>query len=108
MKFVSRMRELLAKGLKYASTDAFGRSCKSFERAELEQFMYNHASRLLAVVEALKELQRLYDWRFELAKLEKGTNEEQKQAVKLLNQYGREKKAAWQVSRQALADLEDE
>lgn len=55
---------------------------------------------------ALGELVRLYDWRFELAEMEKQTDPIVQRATKaLLRQYGHEKKAAWEKAREALAAL---
>lgn len=53
--------------------------------------------------EALKELLRLYDWRFELARMERD-GDCPGQMTTLLNQYGREKKAAWAVARDLLTN----
>ena len=53
--------------------------------------------------EILTELLRLYDWRFYLASLEK---ENPNQAKKLLIQYGKEKKLAWEKAREALSNYE--
>jgi hypothetical protein len=53
---------------------------------------------------ALAELLRLYDWRFELARMERD-GDCPGEMTKLLNQYGREKKAAWAVARALLKDV---
>lgn len=50
----------------------------------------------------LAELLRLYKWRFELAAMEKDPIFGG-QVKGLLNKYGREKKAAWQLAEQLLA-----
>jgi hypothetical protein len=56
--------------------------------------------------EALKELLRLYDWRFVLADREKAEGDEafQRETSKLLRQYGEEKKVAWVNARRVLGD----
>lgn len=51
----------------------------------------------------LRELLRLYDWRFELARMERDGDDPGGMS-KLLNQYGREKKAAWARAREVLAE----
>lgn len=52
---------------------------------------------------ALRELLRLYDWRNELGRIERDFQHDTKQMKTWLNQYGREKKAAWAVAREVLA-----
>lgn len=56
---------------------------------------------------ALTELLRLYDWRFALAEREQhpaaALPEFRNETKRLLNQYGAEKKAAWQVARTLVA-----
>lgn len=52
----------------------------------------------LALKAALTELLRLYDWRNELGRIERDFNHNKKQMKTWLNQYGREKKAAWEVA----------
>lgn len=56
-----------------------------------------------SIKEALVELLRLYDWRNELGRIERDLNHDKKQMKTWLNQYGREKKAAWEVARQLVA-----
>ena len=62
------------------------------------------ADRIEALEANLRELHRLYLWRFELAKMEKAIelipfgkvrNQEELRIEALLRQYGTEKKAAW-------------
>lgn len=61
---------------------------------------------MLLLEAALAELIRLYDWRFELARMEaavKAGNFLLAPDVKrFLRQYGEEKKAAWEVARAVL------
>ena len=65
-------------------------------------------ARLLPV---LKELLRLYDWRFELADREKadgehyGQNNKSPETKAMLRQYGEEKKAAWAAARAKLGEI---
>jgi DnaJ-domain-containing protein 1 len=59
------------------------------------------------VVSVLSELLRLYDWRFELAEREKdlrngAPSDFRNETRRLLNQYGTEKKAAWEAARRVL------
>lgn len=56
---------------------------------------------------ALTELVRLYDWRNELGRIERDFNHDKKQMSRWLNQYGREKKQAWHVARDAFAGAPD-
>lgn len=56
---------------------------------------------------ALKELLRLYDWRNELGRIERDFNHNKKQMTTWLNQYGREKKQAWNVARDVVAGAGD-
>lgn len=55
---------------------------------------------------ALSELLRLYDWRFELAKMEAAVKAGNfllaPEVKRLLRQYGEEKKSAWAVAREVL------
>lgn len=55
---------------------------------------------------ALAELLRLYDWRFELAKMEAAVKAGNfllaPEVKRLLRQYGEEKKSAWAVAREVL------
>lgn len=50
----------------------------------------------------LTELLRLYDWRNELGRIERDFNHDKKKMTTALNQYGREKKAAWEAARRVL------
>lgn len=50
----------------------------------------------------LTELLRLYDWRNELGRVERDFNHDKKKMTTALNQYGREKKAAWEAARRVL------
>lgn len=56
---------------------------------------------------ALVELLRLYDWRNELGRIERDFNHDKKQMKTWLNQYGREKKAAWDEARRVLGNTID-
>lgn len=57
----------------------------------------------------LTELLRLYDWRFEIARREKDPRSITGTAFsdetrRLLNQYGTEKKSAWEAARRVLTE----
>lgn len=60
------------------------------------------------LVSVLRELLRLYDWRNELGRIERDFNHDRKQMKTWLNQYGREKKTAWEAAREVLAQIDNQ
>ena len=85
--------------------NCFGWDIPGHRRWVTQEAIDKAEAALAAANALLRELLRLYDWRFELAELEKkaGTPEEVSRLRSLLRVYGEEKKAAWAAARAHLS-----
>lgn len=60
---------------------------------------------MITMENVLRELVRLYDWRLELAAIERDPAHDKKQMKKSLQRYGSEKRKAWEDAKAVLESL---